>query len=782
MNDERKWRSRAIKVLVALGIWTIVSVFLAVNLGFDYDFENFFPQDDPETDFFKSYRGMFESDNDYIVIGVVNEDGVFQPDFLRKVDAFTDSLQSIQNVDTVISPTRLQSAVRDPLIGTVFTRPLLRSDSREHLIKDSTQIWNRGEFIGNLFSEDGRSLLIQVNHKQYLSKLACDTLAADMEALFARASFDEVHAVGRAIGQVYYVETMQRELAVFMSLGVLLIVLFLWIAFRSTWGIWVPISVVLLSVIWVLGIMKLTGKSIDLMLIVLPTIIFVVGMSDVVHILTRYYEELRKGLSKLNAIKIAFKEVGLATLLTSVTTAIGFLTLLTSSIQPIASFGITTATGVFVAFFLAFTMLPAVVLISPKPDVTKHPNAALFWNRRLHRGFAWTIKNRYLVLILSAIVLTASIVGLMRIEVNNYLLEDLRDSDDLKQEFLYFENEFSGARPFELAVIMHDDANIFDQEVLTQLDRIDSFLIHRYEVGSLLSVSRILKTANRELQGGYSSGFNIPASQRDVDKLVRTLNRFDRDSILSKFVNEPKGIARVQGKIGDLGARAFDVKNEELDVFIAQNLSDRKFEVKVTGTATLVDQNNESLAVDMTIGLGIAFIVVSIIIAFLFRSLRMVLICLIPNIMPLLMIAGYMGFMGIDLKVSTSIIFTIAFGIAVDDTIHFMSKLRLELAKGKHLLYALKRTQISTGKAIVVTSLILCAGFLTLILSDFLGTFYIGLLVSMTLLFAVLADLFLLPVLILMFFKRNKIASNEIELLATSHTNDLESKTPQPEQ
>jgi len=349
-----------------------------------------------------------------------------------------------------------------------------------------------------------------------------------------------------------------------------------------------------------------------------------------------------------------------------------------------------------------------------------------------------------------------SAVGLSRIDVNNFLLEDLKDSDTLKKEFVYFEDHFAGGRPFELAIILRDGAQIFDLDVLGDLEELETYLGSTYGVGSLLSPARIIKTANREMQGGSDAYFTLPSEQADVDKLVRTVKRFDKDSVLQLFVNESRAIARMQGKVGDLGAREFAKRNAALTNFMDDELADRKFDIRITGTANLVDLNNESLAVNMTIGLGISFIVVAIIIGMLFKSVRMVIVCLIPNIMPLLMIAGYMGFTGIDLKVSTSIIFTIAFGIAVDDTIHFMSKLRIELAKGKTMLYALKRTYLSTGKAIIVTSIILCSGFFTLVLSDFLGTFYIGLLISMTLLFAVLADLFLLPVLIMLFFKRTK--------------------------
>ncbi|MEM9023164.1 MAG: MMPL family transporter, partial [Bacteroidota bacterium] len=211
--------------------------------------------------------------------------------------------------------------------------------------------------------------------------------------------------------------------------------------------------------------------------------------------------------------------------------------------------------------------------------------------------------------------------------------------------------------------------------------------------------------------------------------------------------------ARFSGKLVDDGGQAVAAKNRALEAFFRQEIDARVLDYRVTGMATLIDKNNETLATGMMYGLLIAFGVIALIMGVLFRSFSIIIISLIPNVLPLLVIGGIMGFSGIDLKVATSIIFTIAFGIAVDDTIHYMSKLRLELAKGRTLPYAIKRTSISTGKAITVTSVILCAGFVTLILSTFTSTFYIGLLISITLLVAVLSDLILLPVLLLYFYK-----------------------------
>ena len=751
------YRRIAKSVLWGIVVLTAFSGVLISNLGFDYNFENFFPKDDDETEFFKTFRHEFETDNDFIIVGLVDKNGVFNQDFMRRADSLVSILDTLPNVVEIASPTRFKDVIIDPLSGRPFERDLINWRNSNELSKDSAIIYKRGEMVGTFFSEDANALAIQVKHAEFLSKQGCDSLSFAVQEVVYNADFDETHAVGRARGQTYYVAMMQRELIVFVSISILLIILFLFVAFRSWWGIWVPITVVLLSVVWILGIMQLCGKPIDLMLMVLPTIIFVVGMSDVVHVLTKYFEELRQGKEKMEAIKISFKEIGIATFLTSLTTAVGFLTLLTSSIVPIKEFGIYTAVGVFVAFCLAYSLLPAVLILSKEPDTTRSSSATHFWNSTLHHALSFTLKNQKLLFWTFVGIFVVCIVGLSRVEVNNYILEDLKDTDALKKEFVFFEEEFAGARPFEMAVMLKNDSlSLFDREVLIEIDQLDDHLEEKYGVGALISPARIVKLANRTLKGS-DSFFVIPKTQKEIDKLIKIINRQDEGKLLSLFINQDTGWARINGKTGDLGAIEFAKKDADMDAFIEQEINTDLFELRQTGTARLIDLNNRYLASDMTIGLFIAFFLIAIVVGLMFKNLKMVIVCLIPNLFPLIMIGGFMGFTGIDLKVSTSIIFTIAFGIAVDDTIHFMTKLRLQLAKGRTLLYALKRTFISTGKAIIVTSIILCGGFCTLIASDFLGTFYIGLLISMTLLFAVVADLFLLPVLLLLFFKNDQI-------------------------
>ena len=753
-----QWQTWSRRVLFAIAIGSVFLLWRVSNIGFDYDFESFFPQDDPETAYYLNFRDHFETDNDFILIGIEHENGIYEQDFLGEVDRLVEELLLIPHVDAVISPTRIEEPIRFGI--TTVRKPLLRwqefgEEGLQKLKLDSTKLHQDATYIGNLIAPSGRALCLQVLHQQMLSKEGCDSLALSLYDLTGRYTFDGMHIAGRAAAQKYYVDVMQREVVLFVSLGMVLIVIFLWFAFQSLWGILVPLGVVLLSGLWTLGLMELTGKAIDVMTIVLPTIIFVVGMSDVVHILSRYYEELRSGASKETGIRRAFKEVGLATFLTTLTTAVGFLTLTTSSIEPIHDFGLYAAAGVGIAYLLAFTLLPAVMVLLPAPHV-RVDGSGVFWNQVLHRQFRKVLQRGRWILAGTLVVLGLAVWGTTQIQVDNVLLEDLASDDPFLQEFKFFENEFAGVRPFELAIQLPDNKDVYDLSIQQEIQDIGDYLKTEYGVGSLISSAEIFAQVNRWSNGDQKQFHRLPSSQSDLQAMIKNLNRFGADELLALVAHPEDRLLRINGKVGDLGAQVFRVKNDELMRWFEQTHPDSPLELRVTGTAQLIDLNIASLATDMLKGLSIAFLVVALIAGLMFRSLRMVIISLIPNFIPLLLIAGIMGWFEIDLKLSTSIIFTIAFGIAVDDTIHFISKLRIQLAQGRSLPYAIKRTFIGTGKAIIITSIILCGGFITLGLSQFLGTFYIGVLISCTLLFAVLADLLLLPWLVLLLFSWKK--------------------------
>ena len=739
-------------ILVTL-LLTAFLFWFSTELKFDYEFENFFPKENADLTQFKEYRKKFEPDNDFLLLGIVNKSGIFDSTFLVKISLLTDSINNLPLIKSVVSPTNIKNTVIGGL-GPIQI-PYLHYNNPDFYIEDSTTIFNNSELVGSVFSKNSKSISLFIRTIDEPSKIKSDSIVNMIEAVVNSFGFDEHHLSGKVKLQKVYIEKMQSDLLIFASASFLLVMVILAFTFRTISGVLIPLLIIILSVVWIFGFMGLTGKPIDLMITLLPTIMFVVGMSDVIHIFSKYIEEIRNGREKIQALKITMKEIGLATFLTSLTTAIGFLTLITAKIIPVQEFGIYMAIGVGFAYVLAFTFFPALLLLLPIPKISKNINLKERWNTFLAFLFSWILKNTNTIGLISVSLLVLSLFGACKVKINNFLLEDLSESHAVKQDFRFFETNFSGVRPFEMLIEIKDkNSSILDKAVIKDLEKLDLYLKTHYQAGFLISPLTLIKSFNKAYSGGSQENFKIPESEQNYDFIIEKIKLQKKQKFFKSIIALDEKSARFSGKMSDIGSYRLNSMNDSLMQFIETNLDSQKLSFKITGSAHLIDQNNKYLAYNMLQGLLLSILVIAMIVGLQYRSFRMIIIALIPNILPLIIILGIMGFSGIDLKISTSITFTIAFGIAVDDTIHFISKLKLELNQGKTMLYAVKRSFMTTGKAIILTSLILCGGFITLIGSDFTSTFYVGLLISLTLFFALLADLFLLPVLIIWFYKK----------------------------
>ncbi|MDG1428744.1 MAG: MMPL family transporter [Crocinitomicaceae bacterium] len=742
-------------VWIALTCFLGITIFFLIQtfkLKFDYDFEKFFPIEDEETDFYFNHRSQFESDNDFLLIAIEREAGIFDKEFLEKVSEVTKDLESVPHIQYITSITNTDEV----LIlngGTTVNKPYFNPSDFDAK-RDSTRIYKNRENVNSLVAENGKSVCIFIRHVDYISKKKSDELIIGVQAVMDKTDFDNVRIAGRTIGQKYYSDQMFFEMILFIGLSAFLIIFFLLLAFRSGWGIMIPQVVIFASMIWVVGAMGLSGEPMNIILTVLPSIIFIVGMSDVVHLVSRYLDALRTEKTVFDAIILSAKEVGLATLLTSVTTSIGFFSLYFVRVQPIQIFGIVMGFGVLVAFLLTFLTLPALFYIFPGPKFVREKPKDHYWQKYLQRWFPWVIKNRRRILILGIGLVAIFTVGMFQIESDNYLMDDLKADEPLKLDFNFLDDHYGGVRPFELAVEITDpELTVWDMGVLKQADSIEQFLIEEYGLELKVSLVNSLKIMNRSSRMGDAAYFKLPESKRKLKTLRRGLRIAGSGEFYKTFVDSAERIMRISGTMNDLGNNKVTELDAKLNKFLAEKEKSGIADYTITGTAHLFDKNLGYLSISLVKGLAISILIVALLIGLIYRSWRILIISIIPNVFPLLVIAGLMGYFGIELKTSTAIIFTIAFGIAVDDTIHFLGKFKYELMQGKSHLYALKRSYMTTGKAMILTTLILCAGFLLLICSSFLGTYYMGVMLCITLFVALIADLTLLPVLLLLFYK-----------------------------
>lgn len=739
-------------VLLIVVLFSAFCLYRIQFLKFDYDFEAFFPNEDHELEVYNNYRKTFEHDNEFALIALENSKGIFNKPFLLRVDSLTKALDKLNYIQKITSPTNLKTLSLGGLIPTQ-TRALHIED--ETLYKeDSIKIYQSPHLVGSFFPLNAKSLTIYIKTKDDLKKRQSDSLASNIEKVLSRFNFENIHYVGRIFAQQVYLNNLQKEFGLFLGLSFLVVILFLWFSFRSIYGIIVPVSIVLISIIWTLGVMSLVGKTLDIMTVMLPTMIFIAGMSDVVHFFSKYFEELAKGTKKEKIYPLILKEVGFPTLLTLITTVVGFLSLLFSSIRPIRDFGIYTSVGVIIAFILSYSLLPALLyFFTPKKLVSVHTHNNRTY-RTMRSGLFWIFRNQKTILLITAVTIILSIIGISKIKVNNILLEDLSDKVKIKQDFNFFDANYSGVRPLEIKVTVLDtNKNVWDYEVIKEIDKVDEFIKKEYDAGFLISPSSLVKIA-------YLNSLQIEIkkfpSADDYESIAKQFQENRKSKDLKKLVTVNGRTTRISAKISDMGSIKATLHNAHLLAFIENNVDSSLLKFEITGAAHLVDKNNEYMVNNMTQGFIFSLIVIAILTFFLHRSWRMVLVFIIPNVIPLLIIGGIMGFAGIELKAATSLVFSIAFGIATDDTIHFISRLKIELGYGKSLMYAFKRTYFETGKPIILTTFILLGGFMSLMISDFQSTFYFGFLICITVIIAVVADIFLLPVLLFMIYGKKK--------------------------
>src|SRR5690554_3123778 len=552
-------KNRAIFFVAAIVGLTILFGLTLPDTKFDYDFDKFFKPDDEVTEYFKNHRQDFGTDNDFILIAIVNKSGVFDPAFLSQVDSLTREVKILPYVKNVISPTTLTYNVRAPLTGAIFQTPVIRGDR----VKDSICVFTDPSLVDNIFSTDTSAVSLVVITDSNLSKNKSDAVSEALQKSLDSYSFDGVHLAGRAIAQVVYIDKIQNEFGLFMGIAMIFVVIILFITFRSFRGVIIPMITVLTAVVWSIGILNLTGKGVNLLLNMLPPVIFVVGMSDAVHLYSRYLEELRAGASKETAIHQTIFDTGLAALLTSITTAIGFASLYLTGIPVLQDFGIIVAAGVLAAFAISITLLPAWLVLTDVPHQAISRDKGN-WQKFLDKLLTRMIRYRNRVFLATLVLTLGFGFAASKLELNNFILEDLKPDEPVSRDFAFFDKNFAGVRPFELGVkLKNKDDSFLRSKNLQLLNKIEEYLKEAYGVSAILSPVTAAKENNRMNHGGRNEYYRLFfMSARESVETVETGNgesKTDKDlkaiaktGKLKPVLSEDQTYARISGRTIDL--------------------------------------------------------------------------------------------------------------------------------------------------------------------------------------------------------------------------------------
>jgi predicted RND superfamily exporter protein len=536
---------------------------------------------------------------------------------------------------------------------------------------------------------------------------------------------------------------------IFAALAVTSLIFFFF--FRSVRATLISVCVVVIGVMWAFGTLGLLRYEITVLTALIPPVIIVIGIPNCIFLINKYQQEVNKHGNQALSLQRVITKIGNATLMTNVTTASGFATFIITDSKLLTEFGIVASLNILGIFVLSLLIIPILYSFMPLPKTKhlKHLNKRWIdtfvnWMERIVRN------HRIAVYFVSVALLVASIIGIYQIKISGSVIEDMPKKSGFVKDIRFFESEFDGIMPIEVVINTNQRNGVLKPATLRRMDQLDAHIEEVPELSRPVSVVNLVKYSKQAFYNGIPKYYQLPTSQESNFILNMARKSRENSNLLKSFVDSSGQVARMTTYMRDVKTDRMEAIEKGLLDEIGKVFPPERYTVYLTGKALLFLKGTKYLVRNLLLSLGLAIGLIALLMAYLFRSFRMILISLIPNLLPLLITAGVMGFAGVPIKPSTILVFSIAFGISVDDTIHFLAKYRQELVahrwKIRPSVYASLR---ETGVSMFYTSIVLFFGFSVFIISSFGGTVALGALVSATLLFAMLANLILLPSLLL---------------------------------
>jgi len=723
----------------------VISLLSLPYIKFAFSFEQFFPQGDEDLEFFQEFIKDFESDDNFLLVAVENKPTVFDTSFLSTFKSLNEAFGELPHVTQVQSLTNFGYPVKTPF--GIIPVPAINIDKPKLLENDKSRILQDERFVYNLINEDGTALVSFMKTTDQLSIDDSYELMDSLKILLTEYQVEDVHILGRAFFQAELADMQKTEVVRSTILGALLVGFILIFIFRKPIPVIVAFGSIGLGLVLFFGLLVLFGRELNAISAFYPVLMLIVGTSDVIHIMTKYIDELKKGKENNEAIRITIREIGMATLLTSMTTAVGFLSLLTSRLKPIQDFGVNSAMGVVLAFVCVILFTCSVLSLIPKENILHNKTQNDWWTNKMLNICQLTFDKRKLITILSFLFLIVAAIGISKVSTNYTVKSNLPKGAKITADFEFFEEEMAGFRPLEFAVTLKNDWKADDYEVVAELSMLEQHIRTLPMIKSVTSITDIYKSINQMNNGNKQEEYKMPPDKETFEEYSGMVKLIPNQMVAS-LISKDGDKTRISTRIKDLGAEKVSAIGKEIDVFVQENIDPNMMEVRRTGTGLIFDKNAIYIMENLTQGLGLGLLIICILMGLLFRNVRVLFIALVPNLLPLIFAAALIGFTGIKLEAVISIVFALIFGIAVDDSIHFLSKYRLSYNKTKDKEEALRITFKETGKAICFTTIILFFGFLIMLFSVHPPSVTIGTLIAVTLLSALVSDLYILPVLI----------------------------------
>lgn len=774
---------KRLTILIVLTLLTIFMGYKGSQVQMTYEFAKLLPDDDSTLIEYNNFKKIFGEDGNAFVIGIKS------PDFfkLKTFNAWYNignKVKSMDGVEDVLSLAHIFNLEKDLEKKRFNVIPIVKKlpQSQEEVDSLKQIVLSLPFYNGSLYNpETGATLMAITLNREVLNSKAREKLIASIVDNIEEIALEnklEVHYSGMPFIRTQVSMKVSREIKVFVFLSALITAFILFLFFRSWAPVLVSMLVVAIGVLWSLGTVVLFGYKITILLGLIPPLIIVIGIPNCVYLVNKYHQEYKKHGNQARALTRIIQKIGGATFLTNATTAIGFATFIFTSSSILIEFGYIAAVNVMIVFFLSIFLIPIVFSYLPPPKYKHVKHLENTWMLKLVDKLVFLVTNkRNQIYVGALIVIILAIIGITKIETTGNIADDVPRHDKLYTDLLFFEENFSGVMPFEVVIDTRKDGMAAQIPTLKKIEKLQD-LIHSYpEFSRPLSITEVVKFSKQAYYNGNEEMYTLPS---DMEKsflapYLTTKTEGGKDKILRSFMDSTKRYARVTAQMADIGTKEMQRIKDDIRPKIDSIFNPEKYDVQLTGNSVVFLKGTNYLVKNLLLSLALAIFIISIMMAFLFMSARMVVISILPNFIPLLVTAGLMGYFGITIKPSTILVFSIAFGISVDDTIHYLAKYRQEIL---HRRWDLKGSVLTalreSGMSMAYTSVILFFGFGVFAVSNFGGTVALGILVSITLIVAMFSNLVILPSLLLSVEKRIVIkAMNEPLLQILDEEEDI---------
>ena len=747
-----------ILILITIGVVTLFLASQWKNMRFTFTEANLLPDTHPENLQYEDFIKTFGEEGNLIVIALKDDDFFTEKIFLEWI-ALNDKINEFSEIDFTLSTNNVQSLIKDETQKKFFLQNLLPNKKIDSvkLKKFKQNLILELPFYKNiLYSINGKSIRTAI----YMDKDIVNT-SQRKDFIYQTFiplinSFEERTGLDVRVSGMPYIRTLNAqnivdEIGIFVVSAILLTSFIFFLFFRSFRATFISMFVVIIGVMWAFGILGWMGYEITILTALIPPLIIVIGIPNCIFLINKYQQEVAKHGNKVKSLQRVIMKIGNATLMTNLTTASGFATFILTDSKILKEFGTVASINIIAIFLLSLLIIPIVYsfMNSPNKKHLQHLN-----NNYINKFVIWMedkVKHKRInVFIISIISLMFGIIGIYQINISGSIIEDMPKKSAFFKDILFFDEEFNGIVPIEVIIDTKRKGGVNRLSTIKRIDRLEKYIEDIPELSTALSTVRGIKFIKQAYYNGNPNYFNLPSTQenRFIARYLKNMN--DSGDLMQNYVDSTAQFSRVTTFMKDIKTERIEEIEKELLKEIDKIFPTERYNVNLTGKPLLYLKGTHYLIRNLIISLSLAILLIAIFMAYMFRSFKMIVISLIPNLLPLIITAGVMGFTGIPLKPSTILVFSIAFGISVDDTIHFLAKYRQELIENnwkiKPAVYSsLRETAIS----MFYTSIVLFFGFAVFMSSNFGGTVALGGLVSVTLLFAMLANLILLPSLLI---------------------------------